>query len=522
MASNTRPTRAQKTKPQAVEVTESVNRSERPPIVVVMGHIDHGKSTLLDYIRKTNIVAKEAGGITQKVGAYEVEVPRNGIQKKITFIDTPGHAAFQSIRARGAQTADIAILVVSAEDGVKPQTLQALQTILGEGIPYVVAINKIDRPNADIDRTKQNLAEHEVYVEGYGGSIPVVPISAKEGTHIDDLLDMILLMAEMEELTADPQALCTGFVLESERDNKKGNTATVIITNGTMRSGETVIAGLALSPIRVFENFLGKPIKEATFASPVRVIGWDIVPPVGATFTVYKNKKEAEQFVAVQKDIISRQKTASAQERGTDAGRPYIPLIVRAHDAGRLDAVIHEVGKITHPDIDIRIIQSAVGEISEGDVKNALGSPIKALIVGFGVSIDTPARILAENTNTDVRMFDIIYKLSEWLEEVLKERAPKKKIDQSTGKLKVLKTFSRNKDKQIIGGRVTEGSTKIGQEVKIIRRENEIGRGKIKEMQEQKSRATEVVEGKECGLMVESRNEIAVGDILESFETIEV
>jgi len=494
---------------------------ERPPIVVVMGHIDHGKSTLLDYIRKTSIVDKEAGGITQKVGAYEVEVERASGMKRVTFIDTPGHEAFQGIRARGAKTADIAILVVSAEDGVKPQTLQALQTILAEELPYLVAINKIDRPNADIERTKQSLAENEIYVEGYGGNISVVPISAKTGENVDELIETILLMAELEEFKAGTDAQCTGFVLESDRDKKKGNAATLIITSGTMRSGETVVAGLTYSPIRVFENFLGKPIKEATFSAPVRISGWDSVPPVGSTFTVFSTKKEAEAYIDEQKDILSQVKQTNNRNT-TGESKPYIPVIIRAQDAGRLDAVIHEISKISHPDIDIKVISSGVGEITEADIKMAIGSSTKAVVVGFATSIDTPARMMAENSATDIRSFEIIYKLSEWLQELLKERIPKKMTDQITGKLKVLKFFSRSKDKQIIGGKVIEGVIKNGGEIKIIRRENDIGRGSIRELQAKKERASEIEEGRECGLMVESKFEIAPGDILEAFETIEI
>lgn len=499
----------------------------RPPIVVVMGHIDHGKSTLLDFIRQTNIVAKEAGGITQKVGAYEVEVERAdgeraGERSRITFIDTPGHAAFQGIRARGAKTADIAILVVSAEDGVKPQTIQAYQTIVAEDMPFIVAINKIDRPNADIERTKQSLAEHEIYLEGYGGNISFVPISAKTGEGIADLLEMVLLTAELEDLQTT-QNHCSGFVLESDRDKKKGNAATLIITSGTMKSGEVAVAGFAYSPIRVFENFVGKPIKQASFSSPVRVIGWNEIPPVGATFSVFATKKDAEAFINEQKDLLTRtSQQKSTDIRRLDNQRPYLPIILRAEDAGRLDAVIHEVTKLSHPDIDVKIVAQGVGEISETDIKSALSSTTPAVVIGFGVQIDTAAKILAENSKTQVEQFDIIYKLTEKLEALIKERAPKKAIDQVTGTLKILKTFSRTRDKQIIGGKVQTGSIKVNSECKIMRRGNHIGNGHIKELQDKKERVSSIDEGKECGLMVESKFEITAGDILESFITVEM
>ena len=495
---------------------------ERPPIVVVMGHIDHGKSTLLDYIRKTNVVDKEAGGITQKVGAYEVEIDHKvegkSTKKRITFIDTPGHEAFQGIRQRGARTADVAILVVSAEDGVKPQTLQALEVIKKESVPYVVAINKIDRPNADIERTKQTLAEHEVYVEGYGGTTPVVAISAKTGENVEELLDMIVLLADLEELKADTAAPCTGFVLESERDKRKGNAATLIVMSGTLSSGEVIVAGLSYSPVRVFEDFNGKNIKQASFSSPVRVIGWDTLPPVGSTYITFKSKKEAEAFITEQKREIGMPKNIISQPGN---GRPYIPVILRAGDAGRLDGAIHELGKLTHDAIDLKIVSSGVGEITETDIKTALSTK-DAVVLGFGTNIDTPARLLAENGGIRVELQDIIYKLGDTLKALLIERAPKQKVEQATGSIKILKVFSVSRDKQVIGGRVLTGTIKSGNEFKILRRDNDVGRGRIRELQVQKERASEVEEGRECGMMAEAKVEIAPGDILETFAIVEM
>jgi translation initiation factor IF-2 len=264
---------------------------KRPPVVVVMGHIDHGKSTLLDYIRKTNIVAKEAGGITQHLGAYEV--PHN--TSTITFLDTPGHEAFSSIRERGAEVADIAILVVSAEDGVKPQTVEALKCILEEKIPYIVAINKIDKPGADVDRTKASLAEHEIYVEGFGGDVPVVPISALKGTGVPELLDMIMLVADLQDLKANPALPAEGAIIEAGLDNKKGIYATLLIKNGTLTSGMYVVAEDAIAPVRILEDYLGKAIKTATFSSPVRIVGFNKIPNVGAKFVMIDGKKKPKK-----------------------------------------------------------------------------------------------------------------------------------------------------------------------------------------------------------------------------------
>jgi translation initiation factor IF-2 len=270
----------------------------RPPVVVVMGHVDHGKSTLLDYIRKSNVVESESGGITQHISAYEVtHKDENGVDKLITFLDTPGHEAFSKMRSRGATTSDIAILVVSAEDGIKAQTLEAYNTIIESKIPYIVAINKIDKPNANIDKVKMDLVEKGIYLEGLGGDIPFVPISAKNGTGVNELLDMILLVSMMHESTGDRSELASGVIIEANREPKRGISATVIIKNGTLRTGMFVASGEAIVPTRIIENFLGKPIKEATFSSPVRLVGFISMPEVGNTFQTFKTKKEAEEYV---------------------------------------------------------------------------------------------------------------------------------------------------------------------------------------------------------------------------------
>ena len=273
----------------------SQNITERPPIVVVMGHVDHGKSTLLDFIRKTKVAEHEAGGITQHVAAYEVERVKEGVKKRITFIDTPGHAAFKAIRARGANVADIAILVVAADDGVKEQTLEALASIREAKIPFIVAINKIDKPNANVEKTQGQLMEKEVYLEKLGGDVPWTAISAKAGTGVDELLDLILIVAELEALTADAGIPAEGYAIEAHRDPKRGIAATLIITNGTLSLGMAVLAGRALSPVRIMENHAGQKIKSATFSSPVSITGFDELPVAGESFTAYKSKRDAEE-----------------------------------------------------------------------------------------------------------------------------------------------------------------------------------------------------------------------------------
>lgn len=491
----------------------------RPPIVVIMGHIDHGKSSLLDYIRKSNIVAGEAGGITQHLSAYEV--PHKGKDANsanhITFLDTPGHQAFSKMRARGAGVADLAILVVSAEDGVKEQTKEALKAIKEAGIPYIVAINKIDKPNANIERTKQNLAENEIYLEGFGGDVPFVPISAKVGTGIPDLLDMMLLVAEMENLTGDTTLPAEGVVVESHIDTKRGTSATLIITNGTLKKGTFIVADESIAPVRAVENFFGKQVPEATFSSPVQITGFDSLPPVGSMFRMYATKKEAE---AAQEHAQEKHKKEGAKTPARTIPLAedalIIPVIIKTDVAGTLEAIEKELGKIERERVAIKVISEGVGAIGENDAKLASGSE-GAIIVGFHTKVDRKAQDIAERLGITIKTFDIIYELTEWMERELDTRTPKILGEEVVGTLKVLKTFSAMKHKQVIGGKVTSGTIEINAQVKILRRETEIGRGKVVELQAQKIATKKVEEGNECGLMVESKAEIAGGDVLEAF-----
>lgn len=487
----------------------------RPPVVVIMGHIDHGKSTLLDYIRKTNIVSGEAGGITQHLGAYEVAHPKG----KITFLDTPGHEAFTSIRERGARVADIAVLVVSAEDGVKPQTLEALKCILSEKIPYIVAINKIDKPAANIEVTKQTLAENEVYVEGYGGDIPVVAISALKGTGIPELLDMINLVADLADLKADASKPAEGAIIESYRDSKKGISATLLIKNGTLKQGMYVVAEDAISPVRIFEDYQGKAIKEASFSSPVKVIGFNKIPPVGAQFVMIENKKDAEKMAL---EFSSKQIAMknTPQRRDENDATVIIPLILKADVIGSLDGIKHELAKIKNEKVKIKIVSESIGDINENDIKASQGDP-NIIIVGFNSKPDAKTQTLIERSTVQVQTFDIIYNLISFVKETVLSKVPKEYIDEVSGIAKILAVFSKTKDKQILGGKVQQGILTVGSEVKIFRRDAEIGRGKIRELQQSKMRTDEVNEGFEFGCMVESKIEIALGDKIQGFITVE-
>lgn len=490
---------------------------ERPPVICIMGHIDHGKSTLLDYIRKTNIVDDEAGGITQHISAYEVEHTESGGKKKrITFIDTPGHAAFAGIRECGTAAADIAVLVVSAEDGVKPQTIEAYKCIESAGVPYVVAINKIDKPAANVERTKISLAENGIYLEGYGGSISFVPISAKTGEGIPDLLDMLLLTAEVAGFTGNPEAPASGVVIETERDPKKGISATLVIKDGTLRGSQFVACGRAWSPTRIFEDFKGKKITEATFSSPIRLIGWSEAPATSEHWQTFATKRDLETYLDDVK--ASAPKLVATNE---DFGnKKVVPVVVKADTVGSVEAIQHELKKISHERIALRIVYSGLGDITESDIKYVSGTK-DALVVAFNVRVDAQAQALVERLGIDQATFNIIYKLTEWIDAKLVEKTPKISVEEILGKAKILKFFSSTRDKQIIGGKVIDREIKIGHRVKIVRRETVVGEGLIRELQQTKVKTSEVAEGFEFGAMIESAMELAPGDIIEDFVTVE-
>ncbi|MFA7315402.1 MAG: translation initiation factor IF-2 [Candidatus Paceibacterota bacterium] len=492
------------------------NTASRPPVVVIMGHVDHGKSTLLDYIRKSNIVSGEAGGITQRISAYEVtHKDEHGANRLITFLDTPGHEAFSKMRARGATTADIAILVVSAEDSVKTQTLEAYQTIIDSKLPYIVAINKIDRPNANVEKVKMDLVEKGIYLEGFGGDIPFVPISAKEGTGVNDLLDMIILVADLNSFTGATNETARGVIIEAHRDPKRGVSATGIIKNGTVEAGMFIVAGTAITNTRIMENFLGKPIKTATMSSPISLVGFDVIPDIGSTFETFHTKKEAEQYIKEMHELLEK---AGNKEGVTVTAKKIIPLIIKTDVAGTIEALEKEITKINTDDLAFRIISKGVGAINESDLKLA-NSGTESLIVGFNVKIDNGARDLNESLKITVQTFDIIYKLTDWLKEVAEERRPRSEVMETIGTLKVLRTFSATKDKQVIGGKVTLGHVSEGGIVRVIRRDFEIGRGKIVGVQINKTKVKQVEEGTDCGLLVEAKVDIASGDVLEVFTT---
>lgn len=506
-----------------------------------MGHIDHGKSTLLDYIRKTNIAESETGGITQRISAYEVmhkdengQGPKGkqeasyGTGRKITFIDTPGHEAFSKMRERGAEIADIAILVVSAVEGVKIQTIEAWKTIEEYKIPCIVAINKIDKEDANIEKTKKELAENEIYLENYGGKVPFAEISAKVGTGVDDLLSLILIMAEMENLTGDLSLPASGFVIEVNLDPKRGITATLVIKNGSIKKGMIVAVEDAICSVRIMENFLGKTINEAVFSSPIRIVGFDKMPRVGARFETFQKKEDAVKYVENWRSLEARPPFGDLVSKFEKTYKKIIPILLKADSSGSIEAIEKEIetikNKITDEtnsgNVEFKIIAKGVGPVSLSDIKE-VSSDADTLVIGFNVKIDKSALEIAEKRGITVTFFEIIYKMTEWLEKQMEERRPKIETVETTGRAKIIRTFSRTKERQIVGGRVVEGKINLSSAVRIIRREFEIGRAKIINLEKNKTKTSEVAEGAEFGMMIESKIEVVAGDILESFAVIQ-
>lgn len=479
----------------------------RPPVIAVMGHIDHGKSSLLDYIRETNVVGGEAGGITQHVAAYVAE--HSG--RSITFLDTPGHEAFKTLRTRGAAAADIAILVVAADEGVMPQTLDALKAITDAHIPYIVAITKIDKNNADIAHTKNSLTEHGIYIEGMGGDIAFSPVSSKTGEGVPELLDLLLLSADLLELVGDPEKSATGFVLESTQDPKRGASATLVIKDGTLRQGGFVVAGDAYAPIRFIENFRFERIEEAGPSEPVRISGFISLPSAGAPFEIVETKKEAG--AKVREHRAQSAETVAAVE--TKEGVGELPIIIKADVAGSAEAIEHELRKITHEQAIIRVVSSGVGDVSEGDVKTA--SATGSTIIAFNVGVDTIANELALRDGITILPFSIIYELSEKVRELLLHAVPKITGEVELGRALVLKQFSASGKKHVLGARYVSGIISLKDRVKLVRKDEEIARGSITNIQQARADVNVIKTEGDFGIEVLSKEDAKYGDELVAF-----
>jgi translation initiation factor IF-2 len=477
-----------------------LQKGSRHPVVVILGHVDHGKTSLLDFIRKSKVVAGESGGITQHMGAYEIDVDG----KKITFLDTPGHETFSAMRSRGAHVADIAVLVIAADDGIKPQTKESIDSINQAKIPFVVALNKIDKSTADVDRVKGELAKENILVEGWGGTIPVVGISAKEGTNIDELIETILLLAEMAELKGSTEGMAQGVVIESHLDARRGPSALLLITEGVLKKGEFVLAGDISSPVRILEDTKGQSVQEAGPSSTVTVVGFSAVPAVGVTFKAYESKSELED------DVDSSDKKIEKK------GVSEIGIMIKADASGSLEALSAEIHGNVPDDVDVTFFDGGVGDISEVDIKN-ISSAQHAYIIGFHVKAKKGVDELAERFGVQVKTFDIIYEAIDWIQEILKTFVPRKIVREETGKLLVLKTFSSKTGGRVIGGRVREGSIPKDTQFEITRQGEVVGKGKINSLQRNKVQVEKLKEGEEGGLLISSTKAIEERDILVFF-----
>jgi translation initiation factor IF-2 len=487
----------------------------RPPVVTILGHVDHGKTSLLDAIRQTEVAAGEAGGITQHIGAYQVE--KKG--RLITFLDTPGHAAFTQMRARGAQGADIVVLVVAADDGVMPQTREAIAHAKAARVPMLVALNKVDKANANPDRVKQQLAELELVPDDWGGSTMVVPVSAKQKQGIDDLLEGILLVADSNEIKANPNGKVIGTVIEAELDKTKGVMATLLVQNGTLEAGDVVIAGTAYGKLKAITDYKGKPIKKAGPSTPVAVMGLSGMPSAGDIFQVVDSEKEARSIVSERVDTakaLSQEKKKVSLEdlfANVQAGEAKgLNLIVKADVQGSLDPIVGELNKLGQGEIGLNILHAETGNISNNDVMLAAAS--NAIIIGFNVQADVDGRRLAEKEGVDIRLYEIIYRMTEDIEKALKGMLEPKLVEKVIGRAQVLQVFTASKFGRVAGCKCTDGELKRGARVRLFRGTDMIYEGDLSSLRHEKDDVKEIRQGYECGVGFKSFSDIQPGDQL--------
>ena len=476
-----------------------------------MGHIDHGKTTLLDYIRKSAVAAREAGGITQRVSAYEIVHKGAEGERAMTFIDTPGHEAFQKMRERAGAAADIAILIVAADDGVKPQTLEAYKAITAANIPFIVAFTKVDKETADLERAKNSVAKEGIYLEGLGGDVPYAAVSGKSGAGVPELLDLIALAADLHNITCDANAATEGVILEATRDSKIGISATIILKQGTMEVGDFAVSGEAYASLRAIENFAGEKVKAISCGKPARVTGFTGEPKVGALVTVVKTKKEAEELAEKnKKPAVATERRVQQEE---SAEKVSIRLILKADSAGSLEALEYELGKIVEERVEFIVAGKSVGTISENDVKPLMGfSP--AIVIGFNVKAEVSAKDLAERQHITIETRSIIYEITDWLKAEAKRLKPEVFADAVTGTAQIIRHFSTSGSKHVVGGKVTEGALKLQDRVIIQRRGIEVGPGRIVNLQMQKADVDTVPAGMEFGAQIETKADVVTGDLV--------
>ena len=509
--------------------TPKQNLTLRPPVVVVMGHVDSGKTSILDSIRKTRVAAKETGGITQHIGAYQIEIPRQARDdfssggRKITFIDTPGHEAFSAMRSRGAKVADIAVLVVDSAKGVEPQTKEAILHIKKAEIPLIVALNKVDMPGVNIVKTKGELAKEDVLVESMGGKVPSVETSVPTGKGIDDLLNMIILVAEVEDLKSDLSSPIEGVVIESHLDSKKGITASLILTQGILKVGEIIGTVSAFGKIKNIANFQGNSIDQALPSDPIIVFGFEGMPKVGESFKAFPDLEAAKNNINTEKPETKEDKFITA-----NPDQKILNLILKTDCLGSAEAIEGILKEIPQEKVMLRILKSEAGDIDDGDVKMAKSG--KAKIFGFKTKTNPVARQIAERENIRIANFEIIYELVEEVRRLMEREVIGAIGRINLGKIRVLANFLEEKGRQVIGGRVSEGVVERGSQIEVIRparnashsdaggNEEIIGRGKLVNLQKNKKEADRVEKGQECGILYEGSGKIEKEDILVFFK----
>jgi translation initiation factor IF-2 len=497
----------------------------RPPVVTIMGHVDHGKTTLLDSIRESHVVATEAGGITQHIGAYQVDVDG----RKVTFLDTPGHEAFTAMRARGAKVTDVAVLVVAADDGVMPQTVEAIDHARAAEVPIVVAVNKIDRPDANPDRVRTELSQQGLQPEAWGGETIFEDVSAKAKTNLDKLLDSILLQADVLELQANPKAPASGVIIESRLDVGRGPVATLLVQRGTLRVGDAVVAGDAWGKVKALNDYTGKRVKDAGPGVPVEILGFDRPPPAGEFCRVVENERVARQAAQQRAQrlraeaMARRTKSVSLEDlfgAMQEGAIQELNLVIKADVQGSVEAAIGELEKIQHPEVQVRVIHSGVGGIAASDVNLAAASG--AIVIGFNVRPNAEAKALAEREGVDIRTYRVIYQLTEDIQQALIGMLAPEQVEEVLGEAEVRQTFRASRVGTIAGCMVTQGVVQRGAQVRIVRDGTIVHDGRIETLKRFQDDVREVAQGFECGLTIENYNDVKEGDVLEVYAVREV
>jgi len=490
----------------------------RPPVVTILGHVDHGKTSLLDAIRDADVAAGEAGGITQHIGAYQVELKG----RQITFLDTPGHAAFTAMRSRGAQGADIVILVIAADDGVMPQTKEAIAHAKAARVPIIVALNKVDKPNSNPDRVKKQLGENDLMPDDWGGNTMVIPVSAKQKQGIEDLLEAILLVADNTDIRANPKGAVIGTIIEAELDKSRGPVATLLVQNGTLNTGDIVVAVNTYGRLRALFDFRGRKVQKAGPSTPVSVMGLSALPSAGDVFKVVGSEKEARQSILERQEANKKQTSATKKITLEElfskikAGEAQeLNLILKADMQGSLEPIINEIKELGKGEIRINILYAETGNISENDV--LLASSSQAIIVGFSVQADVAARRLADTEGVSIRLYDIIYRLIEDVEKALKGMLAPVFTEKALGKAVVLQVFSLSKGTKIAGCRVTEGEVRRNGKVRVTRGKDIVFEGEVSSLKHEKEDVREVRTGFECGIGLKNFSDVQVGDVIECY-----